>query len=443
MQERPLDPSLKLLLDALALAPGNAPLRLHVATAMETKGHHAGALPHYDQLATDAAHGPEALLGGGRCALALHDADGAFERVNKLLAKVPDHAVALLLRARVREKRREHREAKADYERAITLDPALADTSFWDALLPQARADESTEAKPEGAPKADPDAITFADVGGLDDLKERVRMKIIHPFQNPELFKAFKKKTGGGILLYGPPGCGKTFLARAIAGECGAHFNAVGLHEVLDMWIGNSEQKLHAVFDEARRRAPSVLFFDEVDALGLQRAKLVSGAMRGVITQFLAELDGFQGRNERVLIIGATNTPWDLDPAFRRPGRFDQVLFVPPPDTPARAQILRLKLQGRPQGALDVDRMAGQTEMWSGADLEHLVESAAELALAKSIAKGAVEPISPAMLDQARAKLRPTTREWFSSARNYAQYANEAGQYDDIIEYMRRHKLDK
>jgi len=441
MQERPLDPSLKLLLDALALAPGNAPLRHHVATAMEKAGHHAGALPHYDQLAGDAAHGVDALLGAARCTLALHDADGAFERVNKLLARVPDHALGLLLRARVREKRREHREAKADYERAVSLDPALADTNFWDALLPQARAEEG--AAKEGEEKPSDEAVTFADVGGLEDLKERVRMKIIHPFKNPELFKAFKKKTGGGILLYGPPGCGKTFLARAIAGECGAHFNAVGLHEVLDMWIGNSEQKLHAVFDEARRKAPSVLFFDEVDALGLQRAKLNSGAMRGVITQFLAELDGFQGRNERVLVIGATNTPWDLDPAFRRPGRFDQVLFVPPPDTLARSLILKLKLTGRPQGAIDTERVAGQTEGWSGADLEHLVESAAEIALAKSIAKGGVEPISAAMVDQARARLRPTTREWFTTARNYAQYANEAGQYDDIVEYMRRHKLDK
>ncbi len=442
MQERPLDPSLKLLLDALALAPSNAPLRLHVATAMEKAGQHAAARPHFDQLADDPAHGVDALLGGARCALAMHDEDGALARANKLLARVPEHAVALLLRARVREKRREHREARADYERAVSLDPALADTQFWDALLPRSPEPEAPAGNADEKPR-DPDAITFQDVGGLDDLKERVRMKIVHPFKNPELFKAFKKRTGGGILLYGPPGCGKTFLARAIAGECGAHFNAVGLHEVLEMWIGNSEQKLHAVFDDARRRAPSVLFFDEVDALGLQRAKLVTGAMRGVITQFLSELDGFQGRNERVLVIGATNTPWDLDPAFRRPGRFDQVLFVPPPDTPARAQILKLKLEGRPQTAVDVDRVAGQTEGWSGADLEHLVESAAEIALAKSLAKGGVEPITQAMVDQARAKLRPTTREWFSTARNYAQFSNEAGQYDDIAEYMRRHKLDK
>jgi SpoVK/Ycf46/Vps4 family AAA+-type ATPase len=440
MQDRPLDPSLKLLLDALELAPDNAPLRMHVASALEKHGQYASALAHYDRLANDGTHGIEALLGAARSALGARDNDGAWDRIGRLLARVPDHAMGLLVRARVREKRREHREARNDYERAVALDPSLTDANLWDAIVPASTMAAEGEA-PAGSARGSGEVVTFGDVGGLDELKERVRMKIIHPFKNPELFKTFKKRTGGGILLYGPPGCGKTFLARAIAGECGAHFNAIGLHEVLDMWIGNSEQRLHAVFEEARRKSPSVLFFDEVDALGLQRAKLASGAMRGVITQFLAELDGFQGRNEKVLVIGATNTPWDLDPAFRRPGRFDQVLFVPPPDTVARAQVLRLKLHERPQGTLDIDRLAGMTELWSGADLEHLVETAAEIALSKSLAKGSVEPISMAMLDAARSRLRPTTREWFTTARNYAQYANEAGQYDDIVEYMRRHKL--
>jgi SpoVK/Ycf46/Vps4 family AAA+-type ATPase len=220
-------------------------------------------------------------------------------------------------------------------------------------------------------------------------------MRIVHPFQKPELFKAYGKKGGGGMLFYGPPGCGKTFLARATAGECGAHFMAVGLHEVLDMWIGNSERQLHAIFEDARRRAPTVLFFDEVDALGMQRAKLVTGAMRGVITQFLSELDGFASPNERVLVIGATNTPWDLDPAFRRPGRFDQVLFVPPPDAPARAQILKLKLGDKPQGPIDLARLAEGTEGWSGADLEHLIEGATELAIAARDARRARWSPSP------------------------------------------------
>jgi SpoVK/Ycf46/Vps4 family AAA+-type ATPase len=283
--------------------------------------------------------------------------------------------------------------------------------------------------------------VSFADVGGLDDVKERIRMRIVLPFQKPELFAAFGKKGGGGMLFYGPPGCGKTFLARATAGECGAHFVSVGLHEVLDMWIGNSERQLHAIFEDARRRAPTVLFFDEVDALGMQRAKLVTGAMRGVITQFLAELDGFASRNEKVLVLGATNTPWDVDSAFRRPGRFSQVLFVPPPDRAGRAQILKLKLGDKPQGPMDFLRLAEVTEGWSGADLENLIDAAADSAIGKSLASGKVEPITMPMLEAARARLRPSTREWFGTIRNHVQFANESGQYDEAADYMRRHNL--
>ncbi|MEZ4394220.1 MAG: ATP-binding protein [Polyangiales bacterium] len=439
MQDRPLDPSLKLLLDALAASPDNAPLRVHVAAALEKAGQFRAALEHFDRVEGDAAHGDEALLGATRCLLALQDVEGAFARVDRLVSRAPGHALGLLLRAKVRERRREHREARKDYERAVALDPSLSDTALWDAL-----GKREADAEPDDDEASEPEAkVDFSTVGGLDELKERIRMRIVHPFQRPELFKAYGKRVGGGVLFYGPPGCGKTFLARATAGECGAHFMAVGLHEVLDMWIGNSERQLHAVFEEARRRAPTVLFFDEVDTLGMQRAKLVSGGMRGVITQFLSELDSFNNRNDRVLVIGATNTPWDLDSAFRRPGRFDQVLFVPPPDTPARAQILALKLRGKPVAeGLDLERLAGLTESWSGADLEHLIEYATELAIERSMKTGVVEPITMAFLDGARARIKPTTREWFSAAKNYAQYANEAGQYDDIADYMRRHRLN-
>jgi transitional endoplasmic reticulum ATPase len=133
--------------------------------------------------------------------------------------------MGLLLRAKVRERRREHREARKDYERAVALDPALADTALWDAL--GGRKDPPEEEGDAAEAKKD-EAVTFAQVGGLEDLKERIRMRIVHPFQRPELFKAYGKKVGGGVLFYGPPGCGKTFLARATAGECGAHFMAVG-----------------------------------------------------------------------------------------------------------------------------------------------------------------------------------------------------------------------
>jgi SpoVK/Ycf46/Vps4 family AAA+-type ATPase len=451
---RSLDPSLKLLLDALDRTPDNGPLRLHVASMLEKAGRHADAVTHFRACETDPAVGDDALLGQSRCALALGDADTALAKAEAVLAHAPDHARALVARARARHARHETREALADYDRAISLDPQLADPPLRDVLVrdatdPRARfrvvsggaAPTAGAGAPDAPNEPREDRVTFADVGGLDELKERIRMRIVYPFSNPEMFKAFGKKVGGGILFYGPPGCGKTFLARATAGECRAHFLSVGLHEVLDMWIGNSERQLHQIFEDARRRAPSVLFFDEVDALGMQRAKLQTAAMRGVITQFLSELDGFASRNDRVLVIGATNTPWDLDAAFRRPGRFDQVIFVPPPDRPARAQILRLKTQNRPVADLNFDALAAQTEGWSGADLEHLIDVAAELAITQSIARGAVEPINMRHIEQARARVRPTTREWFSTARNYAQYANEAGQYDDIADYIRRNNL--
>ena len=439
MQDRPTDPTLKLLLDALALAPDNAPLRMHVATAMEKAAQPRDALSHFERLVGDRALGDDANLGAARCALSLGDLERSLGFVNAVLASVPDHAMALLLRARVHERRSEHREARRDYERAVQLDPELADTKLWDALLPSR--DEGAAGDGAAAATGPREGVSFADVGGLDDVKERIRMRIVLPFQKPELFAAFGKKGGGGMLFYGPPGCGKTFLARATAGECGAHFVSVGLHEVLDMWIGNSERQLHAIFEDARRRAPTVLFFDEVDALGMQRAKLVTGAMRGVITQFLAELDGFASRNEKVLVLGATNTPWDVDSAFRRPGRFSQVLFVPPPDRAGRAQILKLKLGDKPQGPMDFLRLAEVTEGWSGADLENLIDAAADSAIGKSLASGKVEPITMPMLEAARARLRPSTREWFGTIRNHVQFANESGQYDEAADYMRRHNL--
>lgn len=454
-----LDPTLKLLLDALDRSPDNAPLRLHVAEQLEKSGRHGDAVKHYRQCENDAVVGTDAMLGTSRSALAIGDHDLAFAKADAVLTSNPHHARALLARARARHARLETKAALADYDRAVTLDgglndPQLRDVLVRDATDPRAKfrvvsggegpSPEKIGGAPNNTAPADPNAerVTFAEVGGLDEVKEKIRMRIIYPFANPDLFKAFGKRMSGGFLFYGPPGCGKTFLAKATAGECRAHFMNVGLHEVLDMWVGNSERALHGVFEDARRRAPSVLFFDEVDALSLQRQKHVTGTMRGVTTQFLAELDGFASRNDRVLVIAATNTPWDVDPAFRRPGRFSQVLFVPPPDRVARLQILKLKSSDKPL-APDVnwEAIAGATEGWSGADLEHLIDFSAELAITQSIARGAVEPITHAHLDKARSRIKPTTREWFTTARNYAQYANEAGQYDEIGDYIRKNNL--
>jgi SpoVK/Ycf46/Vps4 family AAA+-type ATPase len=338
--------------------------------------------------------------------------------------------------------------AVRQYREAVVLDPSLADDEFAGRLGIDADPDASevidgrvraAEGDGDGpAPaKVERVGITFADVGGMDGVKDEIRLKIIHPLRHPELYKAYGKAVGGGILMYGPPGCGKTQLARATAGEVSAGFVAVGINDVLDMWLGNSERNLHGVFEQARRNAPCVLFFDEVDALAASRSDMRHSSSRMLINQFLAELDGLQSSNEGVLILAATNAPWHLDAAFRRPGRFDRVIFVPPPDAPARAAILRILVKGKPTRDVDFDALAKRTDGFSGADLKGVVDAAVEAKLREAIKAGVPTPLTTADLAAAAGKVRPTTREWFATARNHALYANQGGAYDDVIKYLK------
>jgi SpoVK/Ycf46/Vps4 family AAA+-type ATPase len=285
-------------------------------------------------------------------------------------------------------------------------------------------------------------AITLADVGGLVEVKARLQAAFLAPMRNPELQRYYRKSLRGGLLLYGPPGCGKTFLARAVAGELGAQFFNVGLSDVLEMWLGNSEQNLHEAFATARRSAPCVLFLDELDALGQKRSHLrTSPSIRNVVNQLLAELDGAQEDNEGVFVLAATNHPWDVDTALRRPGRLDRTLLVLPPDDPAREAILARELADRPVDRIDVGRLARRTDEYSGADLVHLVETAAEEAIQLSLQSGGMKPITEAEFERALKSVRPSTRSWFGVAHNYALYANDGGQYDDLLAYIRSHKL--
>jgi AAA+ superfamily predicted ATPase len=283
--------------------------------------------------------------------------------------------------------------------------------------------------------------ITFAQVGGMDEVKKKLELSVLGPLRNPELYKAFGRTATGGLLLYGPPGCGKTYLARALAGEMGARFASIGLEDVLDMWFGESEQRLHKIFDTARRLAPMVLFFDEIDALGHKRSELRGGAGRNLVNQLLSEMDGSQHDNTNVFILGATNHPWDIDSALRRPGRFDRTVLVLPPDEPARASIIGHHLRDCPHQGVDTAALARSTARFSGADLAHLCNMARESAIEASASAGAIRPIGPDDFKHALKTLRPSTIEWFAQARNFAMFANESGVYDDLLDYMKRNKL--
>lgn len=278
--------------------------------------------------------------------------------------------------------------------------------------------------------------INFSNVGGMDEVKEEIRTKIIHPLSNPDLYKAFGKKAGGGILLFGPPGCGKTYLARATAGEINSKFISVGLDDILDMWIGNSEKNLNSMFELARGNRPCVLFFDEIDALGSKRQDLKQSGGRNLINQFLQELDGVDSKNDDILILGATNSLWHMDSAFLRPGRFDRIIFVGPPDEPARQKILELHLAGKPSTVIDFKKLAAKTNDFSGADIQSLVDHAVEAKLQQSMKSGKIEPIGTKDLLNALKKVRTSTKDWFNTARNYALYSNSSGLYDEILKKL-------
>jgi AAA+ superfamily predicted ATPase len=282
--------------------------------------------------------------------------------------------------------------------------------------------------------------VTLADVAGMQQVKRRLNLAFLAPMRNPELMKAFGKTTRGGLLMYGPPGCGKTFIARATAGELGAHFLAVGLSDVLDMYVGNSEKNLHEIFETARRKSPCVLFLDEIDALGRKRSQM-RNSNGNVINQLLSEMDGVNAKNEGVFVLAATNHPWDVDTALRRPGRLDRTLLVLPPDLEARASLLEMSLRDRPVQNIDVNSLAKTTEDFSGADLAHLADSASELAMEDSMTTGRVRSITMNDFKSALKDVRPSTRAWFETAKNYAMFANDAGQYDDLLEYLKAKKM--
>jgi SpoVK/Ycf46/Vps4 family AAA+-type ATPase len=283
----------------------------------------------------------------------------------------------------------------------------------------------------------EPADVRFADVGGMTEVKERLEAAFLAPLRNPELVKLYGKSLRGGLLLYGPPGCGKTFIARAVAGEMGARFIAVSLAEVLDAYVGANERNIHEIFEVARRSAPCVLFLDEVDALGQKRSNLRSSILRGTTSQLLAEMDGVDNANDGVYVLGATNHPWDIDVALRRPGRFDRTVLVLPPDADARKVILRYHLQDRPVANIDLGKLAKDTEGYSGADLAYICETAAERALLDSARSGTVRLIEMSDLEAAVRDVRPSTGPWFDIARNVTQFSNSDGTYDDLLAYLR------
>ena len=279
------------------------------------------------------------------------------------------------------------------------------------------------------------EVVDFSDVAGMDHVKEAIRTDIIYPFQHPEVYKMYNKKSGGGILLYGPPGCGKTFIAKATAGEINAKFISLSIHELLSPFSGEGERALHDAFEWARENSPSVIFLDEIDAIGMSRTK-TSGTLRTLVNVFLTELDGIFTDNEGILVIGATNLPWEIDTALRRPGRFDRIIFVTPPDRKARSKLFELKLKDKPTEQINYERLADMTKQYSSADIERICDEASEKAFKQSILTGNIEKLTQASLEEVASKARSSIIDWFSTVKNYIQYSNESGLYNNVKDYL-------
>ena len=437
--------------------PGDVPLRLHLAELLIADGRGADAVPHLGVvLASEPTNERAAAL--MRSALGVPEAPAQVAPTAEAMASpaaTPQPAPAPTAPA-------PRKSAPASGSGADEATPASSNTPTqggesqtfdWRSAEEQVGGPapafvNGAEPVYNEAPPAAEDVwdveiatSTLADVGGMQDVKDRLNMAFLAPLRNPELRRLYGKSLKGGLMLYGPPGCGKTYIARALAGEIGASFINVTLTDILDQFIGNSEANLHSLFVTARKHAPVVLFLDEIDAIGQKRSQSTSAAWRGVTNQLLMEMDGIGADNEGLFILAATNTPWDVDPALRRPGRFDRSVAVLPPDAPARHSILYHYLKDRPMEGIDLGVLVRQTNGFTGADLAHLVDSAAEFAMMDSLRTGTVRMMTMQDFANALKQVRPSAGPWFSSARNIVEYGNRDGQYDDLAAYMKANKL--
>ena len=454
------EPVLESLRNAVAAMPDDVPLRLHLAALLLRAGQRDEAVRHLGAvLQRDPGNGEAlAMLTASAETAGQHPSASAGSPASseravasgtdpESSAGVPDGAAP------------GHAEdGDADLEQAddpagdqaddvtVSYDWSQAESELRD-VLPAMFLDDneagSTSAGIEEARAYDAEhaGLRLADVAGMTEVKKRLEAAFLAPMRNPELRKLYGKSLRGGLLLYGPPGCGKTFIARAVAGELGARFITVSFADLIDMFVGRSERNIHELFEVARRNAPCVLFLDEVDAIGQKRSQLRNTPMRSAVNQLLLELDDVASDNTGVFLLAATNHPWDVDSALRRPGRFDRTLLVLPPDGPAREGVFRFHLRERPVAGIDLARLAKITDGYSGADIAHICETAAERALLDSVSSGEPRLIGQADLEAAAAEVRPSLGTWFDTARNVALFANEGGAYDDLVAYLRKRRL--
>lgn len=281
-------------------------------------------------------------------------------------------------------------------------------------------------------------SIKFTDIAGLEMVKENIKEAIVYPFKYPEEYKYFGVKPGGGILLYGPPGCGKTMLAAAAAAECDATFINLKVSDIKDKYVGESEKNVREVFNVARSYDRAILFFDEIDSLAGERSGSREGHEVSLVSELLAQMDGLEAKDavRKYLVLAATNRPWDVDIALRRPGRFDTTVFVPHPDFESRRKILELSLKGKPiSSSVELDEITRETEGYASAEIVAMCQVAAKIPLRERIKeKKPRRQLAMADFKQALKEQRTVLTSWYAKAAKELVGSDQVDMFGDLIE---------
>lgn len=370
---------------SMELDPQNPIIYNNRGDAFYRKQDFQSAVKDYDKAISLNPNYLKAFYNRGLSYASIEEYEKAVEDFSKVIKLKDDFAEAYHLRGLAHEYAGTIGNAIADYEKALELNPELTEAKTH---LESARAKKDQGGKDGGKEGGTADIkmltkpnMKFDDVAGMKKMKEEIREAVVYPMRNPDLARKYGKLGGGGILMYGPPGCGKTFIVKAAAGECGAGFINAKLSDLLDMYVGNTEKNIHKVFELARKNSPCILFFDEVDAIGGRRDQGEGQQyMKMAVNQMLYEMDGVEAHNENVLIIAATNAPWDVDPALRRSGRFSKTLYIPEPDYSSRVAILKMHSKKRPLSKFIPFNVLGIATMgYASADHKAIVDEAATI----------------------------------------------------------------
>ncbi len=330
----------------------------------------------------------------------IKDYNNAKKDINAVMELEPNSPDAPLLMGDIAENNNDLLGARFWYEKALSINPNYVEAKnrleSVDAMLHMDNNEKKGTVQVQEQKKEETvieegqikkvafykSTAKFDSVIGLEKIKKYMRDNVVLAIKNPELFKKYGKKLGVGLLLYGPPGVGKTFVINAVAGEAGANVIIAQINQIVDMYTGNTEKNLHAIFEQARGAAPCIIVFDEVDALGVKRGGGGGGggessSLRLAVNQFLVEMNGVESNPEGIFVMGTTNQPWDIDPALKRSGRFSDSLYIKPPNYKDRKELFKFYTKNKQRENLDYDRLSRITMGYSPADIDRICDKAA------------------------------------------------------------------